>query len=140
MSRFLKYSLIVALVLASFVSSSFILIWLLPNVFETQLYDVRAYWFGIAGGFLGGGIYMARGFYQSIMNKESPFDFERFGWWYFFRFPLGGVAGGLSIIVSKLAFDLQQTEQNLLAFFFVGILAGYNFTDFIKSKLSKKEM
>lgn len=83
---------------------------------------------------------MARGFYQSLINSDRPFDFERFGWWYFFRFLLGGAAGGLTVLITLLGLDLQDSNQNLMAFFFLGVLAGYNFTYFINNKITKGDV
>lgn len=131
-----KQCLVAFIVVCSFFAGCMILTWLVPEWTNTDLHSVRMTWFGISGGFLGGGIYMARGFYQSLINQEQTFDFERFGWWYVFRLLLGPIAGGLSVIVTFLAFDLQESVQNLYTAFFLGILSSYNFTDFINTRFT----
>lgn len=83
---------------------------------------------------------MARGFYQSIIDKERSFDFGRYWWWYCFRLLLGPIAGALAIVAASLAFDLQESQQNLAAAFFLGVLSGYNFTDFINTRITKANL
>ncbi len=134
-----KQSVIAAIIIISFILSGLILKLFLPNLFDVQQYQVGAIWLGISGGFLGGGIYMARGFYQSIISQDFPFDFERFGWWYLFRLLLGGTAGGLTALIAFLGLDLQDSNKNLMSFFFLGVLAGYNFTYFINNRITKSD-
>jgi len=83
---------------------------------------------------------MARGFYQSHISKERPFDFGRYWWWYCFRLLLGPIAGGLAAVLLMLAVDLQETVQNLMVFFLLGVLSGFNFTNFINTRITKANL
>lgn len=101
-------------------------------------YFLSALIYSVSGGIIGGSIYMGRGFYQSvaeIVEESRKFDFNRWIWWYLLRPLLSGLAGGLLFLIIYIAFDLQESSKNQIAFFIFGILAGYNFHDFVSNKL-----
>ncbi len=92
----------------------------------------------ISGGMIGGALYMGRGFYQSIAETEKDerkFNFNRWIWWYLIRPIFSALAGGLLFLIIYTALNLQETQQNQVVFFMIGILAGYNFHDFAENKL-----
>lgn len=95
----------------------------------------------ISAGLLGSVVYMTRGFYQSIAEKTDEnkmFDFNRWIWWYLCRPIMGAIAGLILFIIIYLAFDLDQTDKNILAIFLTSFLSGYNFHEFIEKRISKK--
>lgn len=132
----LEKIIIAVIILCSFVATAMVLTRMLQFRLGEGFF-LQSLQLGIAGGFLGGGVYMARGFYQSIISKVEPFAFARFFWWYFFRSLLGGIAGGLAFLVIDVGFDVEPSQKNLVAIFLAGVLAGYNFTEFAKTKLAK---
>ena len=101
-------------------------------------YLLSSLFYSISGGFIGGALYMGRGFYYSIAEtqiEEKKFNFNRWIWWYLLRPIFSGVAAGFLFLVVYTAFNLQETQQNQIAFFVLGLLAGYNFHDFAENKL-----
>lgn len=105
----------------------------LPLVIVPSDYFTRGLVLAVAGGILGGGLYLARGFYQAVINDQ--FDFGRFIWWYLLRPLLSGIAGAIAFVIAYLTLDIQETFKNLPAFFLVGVYAGFNFTAFAEGKL-----
>ena len=103
-------------------------------------YFERAVLGAISAGLLGSVVYMTRGFYQSIAEKNDEnkmFDFKRWIWWYLCRPIMGAITGLVLFIIVYLAFDLEQTSKNILAIFLLGFLSGYNFHDFMEKRISK---
>ena len=89
----------------------------------------------ISAGMLGSVVYMARGFYQSLAEKNDEnkmFDFSRWVWWYLCRPIMGAITGLILFIIIYLAFDLDQTNKNILAIFLLSFLSGYNFHVFME--------
>lgn len=80
-------------------------------------YFTKGLMLAVAGGLIGGGLYMARGFYQAVINRQ--FDFERFIWWYLLRPAVSAAAGGIAFIIAFLALDIPNSFKNLPAFFLI---------------------
>lgn len=100
-------------------------------------YFAKGVLLGISGGLIGGGLYMARGFYQAIVNRQ--FDYNRFIWWYLCRPFVSAAAGGIAFVIAFLVLDIQETFKNLPAFFLIGIYAGFNFTAFAEGRLKNSQ-
>ena len=95
----------------------------------------------ISAGILGSVVYMTRGFYQSLAEKNDEnkmFDFNRWVWWYLCRPIMGAIIGLILFIIIYLAFDLDQTNKNILAIFLLSFLSGYNFHEFMEKRITKK--
>lgn len=128
--------IIYTIILLTFLAGLFLLFvaikYLLTNYFLASLF------FSISGGAIGGALYMGRGFYYSVAEteiEERKFNFERWIWWYLLRPIFSVVAGALLFLVVYTALNLQETQQNQVVFFIIGVLAGYDFHDFAENKL-----
>lgn len=103
-------------------------------------YFERAVIAAVSAGLLGSVVYMTRGFYQSIVEKtyeNKMFDFKRWIWWYLCRPIMGAITGLVVFIIVYLAFDLDQTNKNILAIFLVSFLSGYNFHEFMEKRVTR---
>lgn len=130
-----KLTIFAIIVLTIFVAIALIFIALkisFVNYFSASLL------LSIGGGMIGGALYMGRGFYQSVAETEKDerkFNFNRWIWWYLLRPFLSAIAGAVLFLIVYIAVNLQETTQNQIVFFVLGLLAGYNFHDFAENKL-----
>lgn len=90
-------------------------------------------------GLLGSTVYMTRGFYQSVVQKDTDKKFNFVWiWWYLCRPFLGLISGAIIFLIAYTLFDLEQTTKNKMLFGLFAFLAGFNFHDFIEKKITKK--
>jgi len=132
-----KQKLIIYLIVLSTFGGAIILTFFTVK-FYFDNYFLTTLSLSISGGLIGGSIYMGRGFYQSIAemdNHSGKFNFNRWIWWYLLRPVFSAMAGGLIFLITHIAFDLEETTKNQIAFLILGLLAGYNFHDFAEHKL-----
>jgi hypothetical protein len=137
MSKETKQKLLVYLITTGTIIAGVVLSIISVYRFSSS-YFLESLFFSIAGGLIGGGLYMGRGFYQSVAEldkQEMKFDFERWIWWYLLRPFLSAIAGGLVFLIIYVALNLQDTMQNQIIFFISALFVGYNFHDFAESKL-----
>ena len=130
--KLLIYLIVIFTIIAAIILTLFGAKFFSGSYFFTTLF------LSIGGGIIGGSIYMGRGFYQSIAeieNTDRKFNFNRWVWWYLLRPFLSAIAGGAIFLIIYVAFDLQESTKNQIAFFLLGLLAGYNFHDFAEHKL-----
>ena len=130
--KLLIYLIVIFTIVAAILLTIFGIKFLSDSCFLTTLI------LSVSGGMIGGSIYMGRGFYQSIAeieNTDRKFNFNRWIWWYLLRPFLSAIAGGIIFLIIYTAFDLQESTKNQIAFFLLGLFAGYNFHDFAEHKL-----
>lgn len=104
-------------------------------------YNEISLMYALFGGILGSSVYMARKYYQTLAeNSEGKtfYEFDRKIYWYLFRPILGSISGILAFLIIYVSFDLSQSYQNQISIYLLGFLSGYNFSDFMRSKVDKR--
>lgn len=97
--------------------------------------------YSLFGGILGSVVYMTRKYYQTLAENsegKSFYEFDRKIYWYIFRPLLGAVTGILAYLIIYISFDLAQSYQNQISIYLLGFLSGYNFSDFMRTKVDKR--
>ena len=137
MKTLLKQFIIFLTIVSPMAISALLFVSLANNWWGREDFIFQGAVIALAAGMLGGAVYTARGFYQSVAGTPTPFNFEKFFWWYLLRPAVSAIAGLVAATILYLAFDLQESFTNLAAFFLASFIVGYNFHAFIEHRIKK---